>query len=891
MAAVENTESREREYMCQGLVEGKPAELLVDSGASCTLVHQALVASEKINTDDQLQIKCAHGDLAVYPTANIEINIDGKLYHVRAGVSPSLPRPVLLGRDIGNLLELAVREQEAYAVLTRIQRRKKEKEEAAALAKKITSGIKPRLLTTESEEENEESVVLNRFDDSIFQGKSKPRKTKKQKRAAKTLYHGRTQTAPGKHDDDTKKKEEMPNTTESTCSHENKDQENQAQNTTTILNMDKEEFQKLQESDSTLESIRKLVREGTTTGNTGKFFQRNGLIYRKWRPKDNHEDDSRTVEQLVIPRKCRKVPLELAHDVPMGGHLGSKKTLDRLLSRFYWPGIIHDVSQHCKPCEACQKSGGRKSGKHAHLVSLPIIEEPFQRIAMDIVGPLIRSKSGNKFILVICDYSTRYPETVPLKNIEAETIAEELGKFFSRMGVPTEILTDQGSNFTSQLLKEVYRMLKIEPIRTSPYHPQTDGLVERFNSTLKSMLKKIAKDDPTEWDSWLPYLLFAYREVPNESTGFSPFELLFGRHIRGPLDILRESWEAETKSSESVVSYVLKMRERISQTMEISQTNLARAQERQKKWYDRNARVREFSEGDEVLILLPTSSNKLKAEWKGPYKVKRKVGTVNYEIETVGKRRSTKIYHVNMLRKWHTPHGTSFFEEVDLEYDTDDGEAIPELPRLNENGGKVKISSKLSEKQKEEMELLLEFSDVLQDRPGRTDMAEQSIETGTENPVRQVPYRIPYAQQEEMMKEVQRMEEMGVVQPSKSDWASPVVMVPKKDGTQRFCVDFRKVNSISKFNAYPMARIDDIIDRLGRARYLSTIDLTRGYWQVPLSEESRKKTAFTTPTGLYEFTTMPFGLHGAAATFQRMMDRIIVNREEGLEAGGCPIIC
>ena len=210
--------------MCQGLVEGKPAELLVDSGASCTLVHQALVAPEKINTDDQLQIKCAHGDLAVYPTANIEINIGGKLYHVRAGVSPSLPRPVLLGRDIGNLLELAVREQEAYAVLTRIQRRRKEKEEAAALTKEITSGVKPRPLTTESEEENEESVVLNRFDDSIFQGKSKPRKTKKQKRAAKALYHERTQTvAPGKHDDDTKKKEEMPDTTESTCSQENKD--------------------------------------------------------------------------------------------------------------------------------------------------------------------------------------------------------------------------------------------------------------------------------------------------------------------------------------------------------------------------------------------------------------------------------------------------------------------------------------------------------------------------------------------------------------------------------------------------------------------------------------------------------------------------------------------
>ena len=126
--------------------------------------------------------------------------------------------------------------------------------------------------------------------------------------------------------------------------------------------------------------------------------------------------------------------------------------------------------------QSLSKVRGRKSGKRAHLLLLPILEKPFQKIAIDIVGPLIRSKSGNKFILVICDYSTRYLEAVLLKNIATETTAEELRKF-SRMGVLTEILTDQRSNFTSQLLKEVYSMLNIEPIRTSPYHPQTDGLV------------------------------------------------------------------------------------------------------------------------------------------------------------------------------------------------------------------------------------------------------------------------------------------------------------------------------------------------------------------------------------------------------------------------------
>ena len=118
------------------------------------------------------------------------------------------------------------------------------------------------------------------------------------------------------------------------------------------------------------------------------------------------------------------------------------------------------------------------------------MSEPFSRIAMDIVGPLLRSRSGNKYLLVLCDYATRYPEAVPLKSIDAESVAEELIKVFARMGVPQEILTDQGSNFTSQLLVELYRLLQVRPIRTSPYHPETNGLVERFNQMLKSMLRK-----------------------------------------------------------------------------------------------------------------------------------------------------------------------------------------------------------------------------------------------------------------------------------------------------------------------------------------------------------------------------------------------------------------
>ena len=330
--------------------------------------------------------------------------------------------------------------------------------------------------------------------------------------------------------------------------------------------------------------------------------------------------------------------------------MGKNKTAQRILQCFYWPTLYRDVADFCKSSRECQKTSPRRV-KRAPLIPLPIMDEPFSRIAMDIVGPLPRSRSGNKYILVVCDYATRYPEAIPLRSIDAEHVAEELVKLFARVGVPGEILTDQGSNFMSQLLTEIYRLLHIKPIRTSPYHPQTDGLVERFNQTLKSMLKKAATDSGKDWDRLIPYLLFAYREVPQASTGFSPFELLYGRQVRGPLDILRESWEAREKSSESVVSYVLAMREKLSRMTELVQENLGQVQRQQKVWYDRNARPRELKPGNEVLVLLPTPASMLFAQWQGPYMVEKKVGKVDYIVNMLGKRKHKRMLHINLLRK------------------------------------------------------------------------------------------------------------------------------------------------------------------------------------------------------------------------------------------------
>ncbi len=148
---------------------------------------------------------------------------------------------------------------------------------------------------------------------------------------------------------------------------------------------------------------------------------------------------------------------------------------------------------------------------------------------MDLVGPLPKSARGHEHILVIVDYATRYPKAIPLWKATAKAIAQEL----SRVGIPAEILTDQGTPFMSRLMADLCRLLKVKQLRTTVYHPQADRLVERFNQTLKQMLRLVAAEDKRDWDLMIPYVLFGIREVPQASTGFTPFELLFGRQ-RGP---------------------------------------------------------------------------------------------------------------------------------------------------------------------------------------------------------------------------------------------------------------------------------------------------------------------------------------------------------------------
>ena len=159
---------------------------------------------------------------------------------------------------------------------------------------------------------------------------------------------------------------------------------------------------------------------------------------------------------------------------------------------------------------------------------------------------------------------------------------------------------------------------------------------------------------------------------------------------------------------------------------------------------------------------------------------------------------------------------------------------------------------------------------------GQTDLVEHKIETENHTPIKIPPRRIPIYKQDEVDEELDKMLNQGTVEPRDSPWSAPICLVKKKDGSCRFCIDYRKLNAITVKDAYPLRKIDDTLDLHSESRWFSTLDLASGYWQIKMPETDKKKTAFVTPHGgLYHFNVMPFGLTNAPATFQRLMEKVL----------------
>ena len=276
----------------------------------------------------------------------------------------------------------------------------------------------------------------------------------------------------------------------------------------------KNKLAKLQQEDTTLEKYADLedaVRKGDYEI---KYEKRRGVLYRIQNRVDGLGECSK---QIMVPKTLRKV-MEVAHDSIFGRHLGIKKTKNRIQTNFYWPGMQGDIISFCRSCDVCQKTTAKGFVPHVPLEDMPLIDMPFRRVVVDLVGPISPpSEKGHRYILTLLDYATTYHEVVPLKNIETETVAEALMDMYSRLGIPEEVLSDLGTQFVLKCMEEVSRLLSIKRLTTTPYHPVCNELVERFNGTLKKMLRRLCNEQPRKWHRFVNPLLFAYKEAPQEA--------------------------------------------------------------------------------------------------------------------------------------------------------------------------------------------------------------------------------------------------------------------------------------------------------------------------------------------------------------------------------------
>ncbi|XP_041461225.1 uncharacterized protein LOC121412478 [Lytechinus variegatus] len=642
--------------------------------------------------------------------------------------------------------------------------------------------------------------------------------------------------------------------------------------------------------------LKGLYRVALTAGEAEKvsqcYYIKSGVLMRKWCPPGRPADeDWVAVDQVVVPPQYRAEILRLAHDIPLAGHLGVRKTVARIRAHFYWPGLRKCVSEYCKSCHVCQVVGKPQHHiKPAPLIPIPVFPEPFSRVLIDCVGPLPKTKAGYQYLLTVMDSTTRFPEAFPLRNIKAKTVIDALLVFFTRYGLPQDIQSDRGSNFTSSVFQEVMHQLGIKQVNSSPYHPQSQGALERYHQTLKTMIKSYCSENTGDWEKGIPFLLFASRDTPNESTGFTPFELVFGHEPRGPLKVVKEHMLSESEvESGNVLDYVSQFRERLLRACELAGEHLRSSQRVMMARADKKAEPRSFEPGSKVLVLLPIQGEPLRAKFSGPYVVEKNLGKETYLVSTPDRRKTKRVCHINMLKKYYDRDEVATVAvvcekaaehipgELEIPVEAEIGEGMSgKVNNSHVMANPSKILGHLSDfEQQDVVQILLDYPEVCGDKLGYTGEAIHDVDVGDHLPIKQHPYRLNPRKKSQVRKELEYMLACGVIEPSQSCWSSPVVLVPKPDGSQRFCIDYRKVNAVTKPDSFPLPRIEDCIDQIGNARYITKLDLMKGYWQVPLTERAREISAFVTPQGLFQCRVMPFGMRNAPATFQRLMNCVI----------------
>lgn len=378
-----------------------------------------------------------------------------------------------------------------------------------------------------------------------------------------------------------------------------------------------------QENDSHIRNIRK---ELDNCNNNLPFILKDDLVYKLLTPSRNSK---RKIQVIYVPSSMTKSLLQACHDDPMtGAHFSFDRTYNKLRFLYWWPNMKSTIKSYINSCLLCKQYNIRRHKNYGHLRSISPPEGPFQMIGIDYCGPLTRTPRENQYVLVITDYFTRHVTALALPNCTAETTAQTLfNDYFCKYGIPSVILSDQGSHFRNSLMENIKILIGYNHIYSTPYHPQTNGIVERFNATFVPQIAKLQDDQHNNWDEYLQAVVFAYNTGIHKSTQYSPYELLYGRPSRLPINIRPQHFSFARPND-----YFEQLKKTLRIYHQAAHQNTILQQENRKKVYDTNRLDPQYKIGDKVITRLHGNKGKLAPKFSPIPKVITQVNHPVYDV-------------------------------------------------------------------------------------------------------------------------------------------------------------------------------------------------------------------------------------------------------------------
>ena len=421
-------------------------------------------------------------------------------------------------------------------------------------------------------------------------------------------------------------------------------------------------------------------------------------------------------KQLVVPRALKDEVILSLHEEITSGHLGFEKTYLKIRLRYFWTGMYTEIQRWCASCVDCATKKTPRKLPKAPLQPIPV-EGPFDRVAVDVLGPFPISENGNKYVVIFTDYFTKWPEAFAVKNADAPTTAKLfVEQILCRHSAPRKLLSDRGKNFLSKVVKGICNMVNTSKVNTTSYHPECDGLVERFNHSLTTIISMYVSEHQKDWDHFIPYALFAYRTSIQASTKETPFYLMYGRDPRLPIDAtLLKAHELYTNTDD----YRAVLADRFLEARKLTHDNIELAQQRQKQQYDKGTKEVSYDVGQRVWLYTPNNrkglSSKLTHNWHGPFRILAKKSPVNYLLDSNDERSYSHVVHVNRLKPCISP---DIRPEQDLPDDFDDQPDEENVLRENEQD----ISERDGEDEQDPAELAVKAivdKKIVKNRSGR----------------------------------------------------------------------------------------------------------------------------------------------------------------------------